>query len=94
MAFCQVHDKIIEMHVEMADSDDMSHCDQQAANHVTKKSACDKCSTCYLSAAQAITPLNISVDFTGASTVPLGFAEQALDSVLSPPFHPPRPSLA
>lgn len=94
MAFCQLHEQAIEIHVEMLDAGDMSHCYQQAADDTTKKTACDKCSTCYLSAAQAITPLNILVDFSGISPAPLNFVEQALDSVSSPPFHPPRLPLA
>lgn len=91
MAACQTHDQSMQMSVDADSSDDMSHCNYQTSDHTTKKSACDKCLTCHISVAQAIIPVNILVEFSGMTPVPSNLAEQASDSVSSPPFHPPRP---
>ena len=94
MSSCQTHDVKMKMHVTAGQSDSMEHCEHHAAEHVTKKSPCDKCLSCYLSVAQAIIPINIAFDLSAANPMIDTLTLVTLNAVPSSHFHPPRTSLA
>lgn len=91
MPFSQVEGQKMEMYMDAGQAGDMSHCgSQNDGNQQSKNAPCDKCFSCYLSAAQAIIPFSISVDLNGAAPVVAGLIAQIPDSVLASLFHPPR----
>lgn len=94
MSSCQTHDVKMKMQVTAGHSDSMEHCEHHAADHVTKKSPCDKCLSCYLSVAQAIIPINIAFDLSAANPMIDTLTLVTLNAVPSSHFHPPRTSLA
>jgi hypothetical protein len=94
MPSCQAHDTKMEMHVATGHADSMERCEHHAADHVTKKSPCDKCLSCYLSAAQAIIPFNIAFDLSTANPMIDTLTLVTLNAVPSSHFHPPRTTLA
>jgi hypothetical protein len=93
MASCQAHEAKMEMHIGAGHTDNMEHCEHHAVDHVTKKSSCDKCISCYLSVIQAIIPINIAFDMSAANPMFDTLTLVTLNSVPSTHFHPPRTNL-
>jgi hypothetical protein len=101
MPSCQMHGSTMEMfaghamdNASIGHADEMSHCMQYDANSDSKKTPCDKCLSCYLSAAQAIIPFDLSVEQGGVAPMFTILITFALNLAPSPLFHPPRPTLA
>ena len=92
MPSCQMHGSTMEMSAGHAD--EISHCMEHDANSDSKKTPCDKCLSCYLSAAQAIIPFDLSVEQGGVAPMFTILITFALNLAPSPLFHPPRPTLA
>lgn len=106
MPACQAHGKMTEMHAgasHVQASDDCDHhsvknsvdCDHHHDNAPqSKKSPCDKCFSCYLSATQAVFSQLLVVDALGVTVrvaAPLSDMSDALPSSL---YHPPRSTFA
>ena len=100
MPACQAHSSAIELKMEiememhMDSADTMSHCEQQTADHTSKKSSCNQCLSCYLSVAQAIIPFSLAVELSGANPMFATLMLEAVNSIPSSHFHPPRTTLA
>lgn len=98
MPACQAHSSTIEMPMDnemaMDSADTMSHCEQQAADHTSKKSSCNQCLSCYLNVAQAIIPFSFAVELSGANPMFATLMLEAINSIPSSHFHPPRTTLA
>lgn len=94
MPSCQMHDSKAVMYVGADHSGNMSHCDHHNADQPTKKTPCDKCFACHSIVAQAITPFNISVEFSGSSPMFTSQMTEIPDTVPSSLFHPPRLTFA
>lgn len=94
MSSCQTHDVKMEMHVVAGHAESMEHCEHHAADHASKKTACDKCLSCYLSVAQAIIPINVTFDLSAANPMIDTLTLVTLNSIPSSHFHPPRTTLA
>ena len=91
MPFSQVDGQKVEMHMDAGQAGDMSHCgSHHDGNQQSKNVPCDKCFSCYLSAAQAIIPFSISVELSGAGPMVSGLIAEIPDTVPSSLFHPPR----
>jgi len=91
MPSCHAHVQKMEMQVDAGHATTMSHCEQHHDGDRSSNNApCDKCFSCYLSAAQAIIPFGIPVELSGTGHVVASLIAQIPDSVPSSLFHPPR----
>jgi hypothetical protein len=94
MPSCQAHGQQMEMHIDADQSGDMSYCDHHDSDQPSKNAPCDKCFSCYLSAAQAIIPFNISIELDGVTPKVTGPVAEIPDSFTSSLFRPPRSTFA
>jgi hypothetical protein len=95
MPSCQSHGQKMEMQVDVDHSESMSHFNHhQDGNQPSKNAPCDKCSSCNLSASQAIIPSNLFVEVFGVASAVASLATEAPDSVHSSLFRPPRLTFA
>lgn len=90
MPACQAHSQKMEMQADAGHTEGMSHCDQHNSSQPAKNTSCDKCSYCFLSAAQAIIPFNGAVELNGIGLMVARLIAKIPDSVPSSLFHPPK----
>jgi len=89
MPSCPMHNSKLDMKMSST-HDDMSHCGMNKDDTAPKSTSYDKCTLCYLSVAQAITMLNLSLYVDGISPM-----FSSLTTIISNPiptsfYHPPR----
>lgn len=94
MPNCQMHDPHQMVSTDMSNMDDMTHCDHHDSTKSAKNVTCDKCLPCHLSVAQAITPLNTPLEFSGALPMYSSEVTEVPDNVPPSLFHPPRQTFA
>jgi hypothetical protein len=80
-----------KMQMQMTTSqEDMSHCGMHKSDAAPKSMLCDKCTYCFLSAAQAIIMLNHPIRMDGISPMFTSLTAVISDPIPTSFFHPPR----
>lgn len=106
MPACQAHGQKMEMHADVGQAQASDDCDHHEIKHSddcdhhhdqspqSKKSPCDKCFSCYLSATQAVSPHLLTVDALGVTVMVATPLAGMSDTFPSSLYHPPRPTFA
>ncbi len=106
MPACQSHGQSTEMHANVAHVQASDDCNHHSVNNSvdcdhphdkapqSKKSPCDKCFSCYLSATQAVSPQLLSIDAFGVAVKVAASLAGMSDALPSPLYHPPRSTFA
>jgi hypothetical protein len=92
MPSCQMHGSKTDM--QMDSMSDMTHCGMHKSDMAPKSTPCDKCTYCFLGAAQAIIMLSIPIHMDGISPMFTNLTTVFSDPIPTSFFHPPRLTLA
>jgi hypothetical protein len=88
---CQMHTSKMQMTTAQ---EDMTHCGMHKSDIAPKSTPCDKCTYCFLNAAQAIIMLNHPIYMDGISPMFTSLTAVISDPIPTSFFHPPRLTLA